>query len=93
MKIKNKKVSDMAPEYDFSKGVRGKHFEKMKEGYSVTIFSYENDSSEKKVIEKISFVRIENDVNEYFQTSEEVNNALRALITTFPKNKSKLQKA
>jgi len=40
MKIskKNKEVNEMRKEYDFSGGVRGKHFEAYRKGHTVKIF-------------------------------------------------------
>jgi hypothetical protein len=43
----------------------------------------------KKLFENIHYIRIENDVNKYFKTSEEVNNALRTIINIIPKRNQK----
>ena len=50
---------DMAPEYDFSKGVRGKYSKRFRAGSKVVV--------------------IAPDVAHEFQTSQDVNNALRRL--------------
>jgi hypothetical protein len=49
----------MRPEYDFSKGVRGKHAAKYAEGTNVVV--------------------LEPDVAQEFQTTEQVNETLRAV--------------
>lgn len=39
-----------------------------------------------------NLVQLEPDVAEYYKTSEQVNNALRAIISAFPKSKQSLAK-
>ena len=78
---------DMLEEYDFSKGIRGKHFEELQNGYTVTVFSPNKDTYEKKVVEKNNYIKIDKDVSKIFQTAEDVNNALRAVISAIPKTK------
>jgi hypothetical protein len=50
MKTIKNKIKEIEPEYDFSNGVRGKHFNKMKEGYSITIHSTQNENKTQKII-------------------------------------------
>ena len=85
MKKINNDNDEMAAEYDFSNVVRGKHHKKLAEGYTVTVYSPNKDEYEKEISENTNFIRIDKDVNEYFKTSEEINNALRAIITAIPK--------
>ncbi|OGU13359.1 MAG: hypothetical protein A2X61_14760 [Ignavibacteria bacterium GWB2_35_12] len=39
----------------------------------------------RKATEKNGYVKLTDDVHKYFKTSEDVNNALRAVIEAFPK--------
>ncbi|MCX6153500.1 MAG: hypothetical protein NT007_05015 [Candidatus Kapabacteria bacterium] len=71
--------------YDFSKGVRGKHFKQMQEGYTVTEFSPNKEEYQKQIAEQTNYMKIDKDVSEIFKTSEEINNALRAIIAAIPK--------
>lgn len=76
---KNKK-EEMRKEYDFSKGVRGKHFEAMKKGHTTII--HKTDGS--TIIKETKLIALAPDVQEYFPDAESVNEALRGLIALFP---------
>jgi len=39
----------MLPEYDFSNGVRGKHYRQMQRGYTITIFNPDGTTTVKRV--------------------------------------------
>jgi hypothetical protein len=83
----NKPTDDLRPEYDFSKGVRGKHYKSYREGHTVTIHQ-ENGTTliqEYKLEENV--VVLEPDVYEYFPDSESVNYALRMLISLAPEKR------
>lgn len=70
----NKK--EMREEYDFSDGVRGKHFPKMREGHQTIVQRADGE-------QEIRYSRpiiLEPDIQEYFPNSEAVNTALRGLI-------------
>lgn len=86
LKTNNSLNEDMLPEYDFSNGMRGKHHQKYRKGYSVTI-CYEDGT---KTIEKFSstnnVIILDPDVKQYFPDSESVNSTLRGLIKLIPKN-------
>lgn len=87
---KNRQSDEMLPEYDFSGGVRGKHFESYREGHTVTI--HKNDGS--TVVQNFKLddgaVVLEPDVLAHFPNSKAVNKALRCLIPLIPKaSKSK----
>ncbi len=78
---------DMAAEYDFTKfpkGVRGKYFQRMREGYTVEI------QLEDGTIEVHHYHPLENsivldrDVRAFFSDAESVNRTLRALIPLVP---------
>jgi hypothetical protein len=74
---------DLRPEYDFTGGLRGKHFAEMQKGYTIRI--YKKDGS---IIEKLTpdpdAITLEPDVREYFPNSKAVNRALRTLISLVP---------
>ena len=63
MKKNKNNTYEMAAEYDFTNGVREKHFQKLDEGYTVTIYSPDKMAVEKQVIEK-SFYNKKEKLNE-----------------------------
>ena len=78
-----KKVKDedeMRDEYDFSKGVRGKHFRKMHNGYTTII--HQSDGS--TVVKETRPIFLDEDVKAYFPDAKAVNDALRGLIALVP---------
>ncbi len=75
---------EMLPEYDFSGGVRGKHFKAMQAGYTITIHQKDGSKVVKEVKPRKGTVLLEPDVREYFPDSESVNRALRSLIMLIP---------
>lgn len=83
---------DMRPEYDFTDGVRGKHYKALQEGYTIRIHKADGTIVEKYVGVK-GTVTLAPDVREYFPTSQAVNRALRTLISLIPhKRKAVTQK-
>ena len=70
----------MAPEYDFSQGVRGKHATAMREGYRMVIHHSDGTTEEREVTPRPGTVVLDPDVRAYFPDSEAVNRALRKLI-------------
>ena len=75
----NSKVKDeMLSEYDFrgKKGVRGKYYKALQEGYTTII--HKSDGS--TVIRETYPIFLEPDLQDKFPNSEAVNNALRELI-------------
>ena len=78
------KDSDIQAEYDFTGGVRGKHYRAMQTGYTIT----------KDVMPKEGAVVLESNIRAYFTDSESVNMALCCLIPLLPKKrKIKTKKA
>ena len=76
----------MLPEYDFSNGIRGKHYQQYKQGHTVNIY-YEDGTKITKKFEPENDVIIRDpDVKKYFPNSEAVNSTLRSLIKLIPKN-------
>ncbi|MEA2558689.1 MAG: hypothetical protein QOH06_193 [Acidobacteriota bacterium] len=82
---------EMRDEYDFTGGVRGKHYKAMQEGYTITIHKADGTTVVKDVQPEGAVV-LEPDVREYFPDSESVNNTLRSLITLIPMRKTAAKK-
>ena len=76
--------NDMRAEYDFTGGVRGKHYRAMQAGYTITIRKADSTTVLKEVKPKEGAVVLEPDVREYFPDSGSVNAALRSLIRRIP---------
>ena len=74
----------MRSEYDFSSGVRGKHYHAMQAGYTITIHREDGSTVVKEVKPKKGAVVLAPDVQEYFPDSESVNATLRSLIRLIP---------
>lgn len=87
-KLRAVKDSEMRREYDFTGGVRGKHYKALQQGYTIKIHKSDGTTVVKHVKPAIGAVILEPDVLEYFPDSEAVNKALRSLIALIP-NKSK----
>jgi hypothetical protein len=83
------KDKDMRAEYDFTKGVRGKHYRNMQSGYSTTVHKADGTTVVKNVILKEGVVVLEPDIQAYFPDSESVNRALRCLIPLLAKEHGK----
>jgi hypothetical protein len=77
---------DMLPEYDFSgvKGVRGKYYKRMQQGYTIKIHKADGSTVVKEVPPRVGTITLERDVRQYFPDSETVNQTLRSLITLIP---------
>jgi hypothetical protein len=86
--------NNMRAEYDFTGGVRGKHYRAMQVGYTVTIHKADGTTVTKDVMPKEGAVVLEPDIRAYFPDSESVNRALRCLIPLLPKKRiAKTKKA
>lgn len=78
---------EMLDEYDFSKlkdGVRGKYYEAYREGHTVNIRKSDGTIEVHYFTLEDGAVMLEPDVQEYFNDSKAVNNALRSLIALIP---------
>jgi hypothetical protein len=85
--------NDMRAEYDFTGGVRGKHYRAMQAGYTITVHKADGTTVVKDVMPKEGAVILEPDIRTYFPDSESVNRALRCLIPLLPKKyKAKAKK-
>ena len=78
---------EMRSEYDFTGGVRGKHYQVLREeGYIVRIYNDDGTVTERRVAgERV--VVLEPDVYDYFPNSQAVNQALRTLISLVPEKR------
>ena len=84
----------MRIEYDFTGGVRGKHYKAMQAGYTITIHKADGTPVVKDVMLKEGAVVLEPDIRAYFPDSESVNRTLRCLIPLLPKKRrAKAKKA
>ena len=77
----------MRAEYDFSSGVRGKHYKSRLRGYTLRIHKADG-TSEVREIDREGTVVLEPDVRKYFPDSKAVNRALRTLIEIIPQNRA-----
>lgn len=75
---------DMLPEYDFSQGVRGKHFREYQQGYTVTITHPDGSQTVEQATPDSSVIVLDPDLRRYFPNSEAVNRTLRTLLTIIP---------
>ena len=82
-----KSRNEMRAEYDFSGGVRGKHYKSRLRGYVLRIRKPDG-TTEVREIERKGSVVLEPDVQKYFPDSKAVNRALRTVIELFPENRS-----
>jgi hypothetical protein len=77
---------DMLPEYDFKgkKGVRGKYYRAMQQGYTVRVTNEDGTVTVTHVEPKEGAIVLDPDVRVYFPDSESVNRTLRSLIELIP---------
>ena len=80
---------DMLPEYDFSQGVRGKHYQDYRKGHNVIINKEDGTKVVQNFVLEEASIILDPDVKEYFPDSESVNHALRTLINLIPKSNKK----
>ena len=75
---------DMLPEYDFSKGVRGKYAAAYRQGYRIVIRRTDGTVEEHDYTLPEGVIALDPDVRPYFPDTESVNRALRGLIQLIP---------
>jgi hypothetical protein len=88
----SKESNEMRREYDFSGGVRGKYAKTLREnGYIIRIYNDDNTFVETRVLGAKTVI-LDPDVYEYFPSSQDVNKALRMLISLVPEKRKESQK-
>lgn len=70
----------MRSEYDFSDGVRGRHFKAYRAGHTVEITAQDGSIVTHRFTQEDGYVMLDPDVKQHFPDSESVNKALRSLI-------------
>jgi hypothetical protein len=98
MKAKRKTVMEpdedgMLPDYDFSKGVRGKHAKRMRNGVNITIYAPDEKTIRELRRERRMLVQIEPDVAKHFTNASAVNSALRHVLAAASKRTLKKRAA
>ena len=76
--------TSMRNEYDFSGGIRGKHYRQMSNGYKITVHHPDGTSTIQEIMPEKGAVILAADVQKYFPDSESVNTTLRTLIKLVP---------
>lgn len=77
----------MLPEYDFSEGVRGKHYRAYQRGYQVIVHKIDGTTETRDFALPAGAIILAPDVRTYFPDSETVNRALRGLINLLPQQR------
>jgi hypothetical protein len=77
---------EMLPEYDFSGGVRGKHYQAYRRGYQVVVHKTDGTTEVRDFALPEGAVVLDPDVRAYFPDSEAVNRTLRGLISLMPRH-------
>ena len=72
--------TDMRDEYDFSNGIRGKHYKTYRKGHTVHIYKNDGTSLVQYFTQEDGTVMLDPDLKIHFPDSESVNRALRSLI-------------
>ena len=72
--------TEMRSEYDFSKGVRGKHYQQYRKGHSVRVRKKDGTLAVQYFTQEDGAVMLDPDVRAQFPDSESVNRALRTLL-------------
>ncbi len=75
--------NDMREEYDFSGGVRGKHYKAYRKGHTVHIHRSDGTTLVQYFTQEDGTVMLDPDIKVHFPDSESVNRALRSLISQY----------
>jgi hypothetical protein len=71
---------EMMPEYDFTNGVRGKHYHAYRKGHSVIVHQEDGTTQVHHFTLQDGAVMLDPYVQQYFPDSDSVNHALRTLV-------------
>jgi hypothetical protein len=83
----------MRGQYDFKRGVRGRHYKALQAGYTITVHNADGSTSVKDVMPKEGAVVLDPEVLAYFPDSESANKTLRCIIPLLPrKHRAKSKK-
>ena len=77
---KQKGTDEMRAEYDFSTGVRGKHYKAYRQGHLVKVEKQDGSTEVHYFALEEGSVMLDPDIRQHFPDSESVNKALRSLI-------------
>lgn len=77
----NHNTDEMRDEYDFSEGVRGKHYDAYRAGHSVRVQKSDGSVEERHFTLQDGAIMLDPDLRAQFPDSESVNKALRSLMT------------
>ncbi len=75
---------DMLPEYDFTIGIRGKHYQEYRQGHTVKIYQADGTTEVQHLTMEEGAIMLDPDVRRFFPDAEAVNHALRTLIHLIP---------
>ena len=73
-------TEEMREEYDFSEGVRGKHYRAYRAGHLVRVEKADGSVEERHFTLEDGAVMLDPDLKDEFPDSESVNRALRSLL-------------
>jgi hypothetical protein len=76
---------EMKSEYDFTNGIRGKHYQAYRDGHTVTVHQEDGTTQVQKFTIEDGAVMLDPYVQQYFPDSDSVNYALRTLIQLVPR--------
>ena len=79
-KRETEESATMRSEYDFTGGVRGKHYKALRQGYTVKVHQMDGTTLVQHFRLEEGTVVLEPDVRKFFPDSDTVNTALRCLI-------------
>lgn len=78
--MRDNKNNRMRTEYDFSEGVRGRHFKAYRAGPTIEITAQDGSIETHRFTQEDGSVLLDPDVKRHFPDSKSVNKALRSLI-------------
>jgi len=81
MSESDRTTDEMRGEYDFSQGVRGKHYHAYRAGHVVRVWKSDGSVEECYFTLQDGAVMLDPDLKARFPDSESVNRALRSLIS------------
>ena len=76
----DERTDEMREEYDFSKGVRGKHYREYRAGHVVRIQKSDGTVEEHHFTLKDGAVMLDPDLKARFPDSDSVNRAIRSFV-------------